>query len=152
MRNPRRNSAIRYADEEHMIDLTPGTRHGILTIVAQSDETYERRVNSRDGGKHVTTNKQVVECQHCHEKRSVTRECLIAASRHHYTRCVACSYRARSFRDKPRALKHCRECEGMPWRRPKNELCWCGKEWQAEVYGPAELYRGRSNIADCVEV
>jgi hypothetical protein len=85
-------------------------------------------------------------CVFCGDERLITIAHLLDA-RNKATRCIECQTRYSGHTTKK--IARCIQCYDMPHRRPVVGACACGGRFAREEFGPAEMYRGRSRIADC---
>jgi hypothetical protein len=124
------------------IDRT-GHTYGCRRVLGKSDQS----VTEPDGRVIV---KWRCECLTCGAIGHLRADSLIHNDRTGVDVCKSCMI-TRPDRA-PSAGKHCRVCYDMPHRRPVVGACACGGRFETEVFGPAEMYRGYSRIADCAGV
>ncbi len=117
---------------------------GIFEIICISTETYEY---NNGNGKWHTRNKLIVRCLLCGAVQSLTHDAIYRCARNGRTTCDVCAPRTAVARER-RSLGGCPQCSDLPWRRPENHPCRCGKHYEPERI-EIEICRGQSSLAAC---
>jgi hypothetical protein len=91
-----------------------------------------------------------VECTRCRAHSRKHYSALLVAESRNQASCGSCNGRMVAAALLTRKPHHpCPVCFDYPWRRKKSGCPKCKGEFSEERPAPAEMYRGRSNIADC---
>lgn len=121
-----------------------GTMHGNYTVIGESSSVYS--ITSRHGT--VTWHRSLdVKCLTCGAVMSVQQDTLYRSSRSRRKGCAQCAWGAGARKHKS-LFGGCPQCSDLPWRRPENHPCRCGKHYEPEQF-MIEVCRGQSSIAAC---
>lgn len=91
-----------------------------------------------------------VRCARCGATSRKAYSALLLSEANHQASCGNCNARHVSRGASQRVAHHpCPVCYDLPWQRKRSGCPKCKGEFAEERASPAEMYRGRSNIADC---
>lgn len=107
-------------------------------------EQVERGHNSPNGWVQARFR---VRCTRCGSTSRKTYSALLLSESNHQASCGNCNHR-RVVSGRV-AQRFCKACFNMSWVRPPEGCRKCKQPYAPENAPAAEMYRGRSNIADC---